>query len=68
MSIAEIAPLLAETAGALLPYLEDPDVMEIMANPDGRLFIERFGYGMERVADLENVCFVPEGTYWTRRR
>jgi type IV secretion system protein VirB11 len=53
MSIAEIAPLLAETAGALLPYLEDPAVMEIMANPDERLFIERFGLGIARVPDLD---------------
>jgi type IV secretion system protein VirB11 len=48
-----LVPLLAETAGALLPYLEDPAVMEIMANPDERLFIERFGVGIARVPDLD---------------
>jgi type IV secretion system protein VirB11 len=53
MTLADAVPLLAETAGALLPYLEDPAVMEIMANPDERLFIERFGVGIERVADLD---------------
>jgi type IV secretion system protein VirB11 len=49
---AHIPPLLAETAGALLPYLEDPEVMEVMCNPDGRVFVERFGRGMTRVADV----------------
>jgi type IV secretion system protein TrbB len=53
MRIADVAPLLAETAGALLPYLEDDQVIEIMANPDERLFVERFGRGMERVSDLD---------------
>lgn len=53
MNITAVAPLLAETAGALLPYLEDDQVIEIMANPDQRLFVERFGQGMTRVADLD---------------
>lgn len=53
MSLADTAPLLAETAGALLPYLDDPEVMELMANPDERLFVERFGVGIARVEDLD---------------
>ena len=33
-----------ETAlGPLIPYLDDPAVVELMSNPDGRLWIERAG-------------------------
>src|SRR5712692_5320711 len=52
MSLAQTHPLLAETAGQLLPYLEDPEMMEVMCNPCGRVFVERFGTGIARVADL----------------
>ena len=33
--------------------LEDTSVVEIMLNPDGRLFVERLGRGMEVLANLE---------------
>lgn len=33
--------------------LEDTSVVEIMLNPDGRLFVERLGQGMEVLANLE---------------
>ncbi len=36
----------------LCKALEDPDVIEIMLNPDGRLFIERFTSGMENAGNL----------------
>lgn len=33
--------------------LEDPSVVEIMLNPDGRLFVERLGQGIEVLVNLE---------------
>ena len=33
--------------------LDDPSVVEIMLNPDGRLFVERLGQGVQGVGDLE---------------
>lgn len=33
--------------------LDDTSVVEIMVNPDGRLFVERLGQGMEMPAALE---------------
>lgn len=35
--------------GVVAKYLEDPEVCEIMLNPDSRLWIERFGQPMEHV-------------------
>ncbi|MBW8285244.1 MAG: P-type conjugative transfer ATPase TrbB [Rhizobium sp.] len=32
--------------------LEDPSVVEIMLNPDGRLFIERLGHGMAAAGEM----------------
>lgn len=32
--------------------LEDPSVVEIMLNPDGRLFIERLGHGIAAAGDM----------------
>ena len=32
--------------------LEDDDVVEIMLNPDGQLFVERLGEGMARIGAL----------------
>lgn len=32
--------------------LEDTDVVEVMLNPDGRLFVERLGEGIEAVGEL----------------
>lgn len=53
MSLAEHFPLVAQAAGPLLNYLDDAAVIEIMANPDGRVFIERFGAGIARAPDLD---------------
>lgn len=38
----------------VLKNLEDPDVLEIMLNPDGRLWIEKFGQGMTCVGYLDS--------------
>jgi P-type conjugative transfer ATPase TrbB len=35
-----------ELGPALLAALEDPDVIEIMLNPDGRIWVDEFGKGM----------------------
>ncbi|CQR42277.1 putative conjugal transfer protein TrbB [Thiomonas sp. CB3] len=39
----------------ILDPLCDPQVVEIMLNPDGSLWIDRLGAGMERVASIEPV-------------
>ena len=39
----------------ILGPLGDPQVVEIMLNPDGSLWIDRLGAGMERVASIEPV-------------
>lgn len=39
----------------ILDPLGDPQVVEIMLNPDGSLWIDRLGAGMERVASIEPV-------------
>lgn len=33
--------------------LEDVNVVEVMLNPDGRLFVERLGEGIERIGELK---------------
>ncbi|MDV2968133.1 P-type conjugative transfer ATPase TrbB [Nitratireductor aquimarinus] len=37
---------------AICGTLEDPLVVEIMLNPDGRLFVERLGQGVEPIGEL----------------
>jgi type IV secretion system protein VirB11 len=39
----------------ILDPLGDPQVVEIMLNPDGSLWVDRLGAGMERVANIEPV-------------
>ena len=39
----------------ILDPLSDPQVVEIMLNPDGSLWVDRLGAGMERVASIEPV-------------
>ena len=39
----------------ILNPLGDPQVVEIMLNPDGSLWVDRLGAGMERVASIEPV-------------
>lgn len=36
----------------MMRHLEDPNVVEIMLNPDGRLWVERYGEAMECVGSL----------------
>jgi hypothetical protein len=48
----ETHPLLAHAAGALLPYLLDPEVMEVRCTSTGATFLIRFGLGKERVPDV----------------
>lgn len=36
----------------LCSALDDPDVVEIMLNPDGKLFIERLGYGISAAGEM----------------
>ncbi len=37
----------------LMGALRDPEVVEIMLNPDGRIWIERLGQDMEQVSAME---------------
>ena len=71
-------------AASIQRYLKenfDEDAGELKASLFLRFCIEEVGpaiyhqaiadaqaYFSERVADLENVCFVQEGTYWTKGR
>lgn len=41
-----------ELGRQVLGYLEEPDVIEIMLNPDQGLWVERLGQPMERVGDM----------------
>ena len=36
----------------MMKHLEDPNVVEIMLNPDGKLWVERYGAAMECVGEL----------------
>ncbi|MCI7569185.1 MAG: P-type conjugative transfer ATPase TrbB [Desulfovibrio sp.] len=36
----------------MMRHLEDPNVVEIMLNPDGKLWVERYGAAMEYVGDM----------------
>ncbi|RYG70678.1 conjugal transfer protein TrbB, partial [bacterium] len=36
----------------LCAALDDPGVVEIMLNPDGKLFIERLGHGISPAGDM----------------
>jgi type IV secretion system protein VirB11 len=40
---------LAQAAGALLPYLDDPEVLEVRVTSAGRVFVVRFGQGKHQV-------------------
>ena len=39
----------------LLQLLADPQIVEIMLNPDGSLWVDRLGVGMERIGDIDSV-------------
>ena len=47
--IRKLRDALGETICAAL---EDADVVEVMLNPDGRLFVERLGKGIESIGEL----------------
>ena len=40
--------------------LEDPEVIEIMLNPDGSLWIERYGQDHERIGEIPVAQGMPE--------
>ena len=44
----------ATILGSLAEALDDPSVVEISANPDGRVFVERFGSAPEEWGELES--------------
>jgi hypothetical protein len=48
---------------AISRYLEDPSIVEVMLNPDGRLWIDRLSGGLEdtgcRVTPADAECIVP---------
>ncbi|NDW07632.1 P-type conjugative transfer ATPase TrbB [Jiella pacifica] len=48
--IRKLREALGETICAAL---EDANVVEVMVNPDGRLFVERLGEGIERIGELK---------------
>lgn len=37
----------------MLAYLQNPNIMEIMLNPDGNLWIEEFGNAMRSVEQVD---------------
>jgi type IV secretion system protein VirB11 len=39
----------------VLEYLEDPSIVEVMLNPDGYLWVDRLGHGMERRDEMDPV-------------
>ncbi len=41
-----------ELGSTVLALLDEPDVIEIMLNPDGQLWVERFGQPMEPVGEM----------------
>jgi type IV secretion system protein TrbB len=48
---SELKELFEQSAGSLLSYLQDPEIMEIRVTGTGRTFLVRFGLGKERVED-----------------
>ncbi len=50
------AEALKRALGAqILDYLADPQVVEVMLNPDGTLWIDKLGAGMERAGEMSPV-------------
>jgi type IV secretion system protein VirB11 len=49
----ELRALFNQSAGSLLQYIDDPDIMEIRVTGTGRTFLIKFGLGKERVADTD---------------
>lgn len=39
----------------ILAALEDPEVIEIMLNPDGGLWLDRLGAGMEKIGEVDSI-------------
>jgi Flp pilus assembly CpaF family ATPase len=59
LRLADVSALLAQTAGPLLPLLEDPSVMKIRVRSNGHTFTERFGIGRQREADMDVATLDP---------
>jgi Flp pilus assembly CpaF family ATPase len=49
----ELRDLFNQSAGTLLQYINDPEIMEIRVTGTGRTFLVKFGLGKERVADTD---------------
>ena len=49
---AVLEPLRFHCRPLILQAIEDPEVIEIMLNPDGKLWVERFGHDHEYVGDI----------------
>jgi type IV secretion system protein VirB11 len=47
--LSDTHPRLAQAAGPLLPYLDDPGVIELRVTSAGSVFVVRFGLGKEHV-------------------
>jgi type IV secretion system protein VirB11 len=41
-----VIDMITTAMGPVAPYLDEPDVVEIMANADGRIWVERLGMGV----------------------
>lgn len=49
-----IETLVRELGQEICAFLKDPKVIEIMLNPDGNLWVERLGEGMERFGRMDS--------------
>jgi Flp pilus assembly CpaF family ATPase len=50
---ADLRDLFNQSAGTLLQYIDDPEIMEIRVTGTGRTFLVKFGLGKERVDDTD---------------
>ena len=44
-----------EMGPAIRKAMDDPDVVEVMLNPDGRVWTDKLGVGMEYLCDMSEV-------------
>ena len=49
---------------AIASYLENPDIVEVMLNPDGRLWVDRLGAGL---CDTKEIMLAEESERIIRR-
>jgi len=48
-----LAEKLRRELGPICDYLAEPNVIEVMLNPDGSLWVERLGHKMVQVGTME---------------